>query len=137
MLPAVGKSGPFIIFISAGRSVSGSSIMWMTPSMTSARLCGGIFVAMPTAIPEKPQGDRRQPGFGVTVGRRRVPIYRAEVALPVNERITHGEILGHPHQGGIDGRVAVRVIFLEDFADGRGALLIPPIWQHALVKHRV
>ena len=34
--------------------MSGSSIIAMTPSITSQRLWGGISVAMPTAIPDEP-----------------------------------------------------------------------------------
>ena len=37
----------------------------IVPSMTSLKLCGGIFVAIPTAIPEAPLTKR----FGIFVGR--------------------------------------------------------------------
>ena len=52
--PAVGKSGPLIYAIKSNGSKSGSSISAMVPFITSLRLCGGIFVAIPTAIPDEP-----------------------------------------------------------------------------------
>ena len=52
--PAVGKSGPFMCSISFSVDTSGLSIVSTRPLMISIRLCGGIFVAMPTAIPSDP-----------------------------------------------------------------------------------
>ncbi|OPZ49524.1 MAG: hypothetical protein BWY92_01397 [Firmicutes bacterium ADurb.BinA052] len=52
--PAVGKSGPLMNPISSATDASGQSIRWITPSITSTRLWGGILVAMPTAIPDEP-----------------------------------------------------------------------------------
>ena len=52
--PPVGKSGPFIICINCSSVVFGSSINFIIPFITSVKLCGGIFVAIPTAIPEEP-----------------------------------------------------------------------------------
>ena len=63
--PAVGKSGPFICFIKSSTSHSGLSITSTKPSITSERLCGGILVAIPTAIPSDPFTKR----FGKTAGR--------------------------------------------------------------------
>ena len=40
----------------------------MVPSITSERLCGGIFVAIPTAIPEAPLTNRLGILVGKTVG---------------------------------------------------------------------
>ena len=55
----VGKSGPFTISIISSRDVSPfssiwSSIIFTTAAITSFRLWGGIFVAIPTAIPFVP-----------------------------------------------------------------------------------
>ena len=63
--PAVGKSGPFMCFIKSSTPQSGLSIASIKPSITSVRLCGGIFVAIPTAIPSDPFTKR----FGKTAGR--------------------------------------------------------------------
>ncbi len=65
MIALVGKSGPLMWRLSPSTSMSGSSIIAMTPSMTSERLCGGMFVAIPTAIPEEPLTSR----FGKRAGR--------------------------------------------------------------------
>ena len=56
IIPPVGKSGPLIIGKSSSISVSLSSltrlsIILTTAAITSFKLCGGIFVAIPTAIP--------------------------------------------------------------------------------------
>jgi hypothetical protein len=50
----VGKSGPLTCFINPARGMAGSSICAQMPSMISPRLCGGMFVAMPTAMPVPP-----------------------------------------------------------------------------------
>ena len=46
-------------------SIVGSSIRAMQAPTTSPRLCGGMFVAMPTAMPDEPLTSR----FGTRVGR--------------------------------------------------------------------
>ena len=51
MIPPVAKSGPGM---SASRSSSCISGSFRYASMTSPRLCVGIFVAIPTAIPVEP-----------------------------------------------------------------------------------
>ena len=63
----VGKSGPFMYFISPFVEISGLSIYAITPSITSPGLCGGILVAIPTAIPVVPFMRR----FGRVAGRTR------------------------------------------------------------------
>ena len=50
----VGKSGPLMTVISSSTVASGLSISISVPSMTSRILWGGMFVAMPTAMPEVP-----------------------------------------------------------------------------------
>ena len=71
MKPPVGKSGPLMCRESRSTSMSGSSIIAVIPSITSLRLCGGMFVAMPTAIPEEPLTSRFGKRAGSTVGSRR------------------------------------------------------------------
>jgi hypothetical protein len=69
MKPPDGKSGPVTAIMTAFRRASFDcprrSIAAMTPSMTSRMLCGGILVAMPTAMPADPFTSR----FGNVVGR--------------------------------------------------------------------
>ena len=52
--PPVGKSGPGIYSINCSEVKSGFSIRANVASTTSPRLCGGIFVAIPTAMPLAP-----------------------------------------------------------------------------------
>ena len=68
----VGKSGPFTRSISAlSRSSSEASKFsryhW-TPAATSRRLCGGILVAIPTAMPSDPLISRFGKRAGSTTG---------------------------------------------------------------------
>ena len=66
----IGKSGPWIRSSSALSSSSLVASGWAsahcTPSATSRRLCGGMFVAMPTAMPAEPLTSR----FGNLAGSR-------------------------------------------------------------------
>ncbi|CAM5468206.1 hypothetical protein STENM327S_00640 [Streptomyces tendae] len=62
--PPVGRSGPGTCFISASRSAFGYRIRCRAAAITSRRLCGGMFVAMPTAMPEAPLTSR----FGKAAG---------------------------------------------------------------------
>ena len=66
--PPVGKSGPFIAVISSAIVTSGLSIIIKMPSITSPKLCGGILVAIPTAIPAEPLTKRLGILDGRTVG---------------------------------------------------------------------
>ena len=70
--PRVGKSGPLTRSISASRSSSSVASKWSryqaTPAATSRRLCGGILVAMPTAIPSDPLTSRLGNRLGSTTG---------------------------------------------------------------------
>jgi len=64
----VGKSGPFIICIRSSSVTLSSSIIFIIPSITSFKLCGGIFVAIPTAIPDDPFTNNSGILAGNTVG---------------------------------------------------------------------
>ena len=68
----LGKSGPLIRSISASwsssRVASGCSSAHVAPSATSRRLCGGMLVAMPTAMPAEPLTSRLGKRAGSTVG---------------------------------------------------------------------
>ena len=65
MIPAVGKSGAGINLISSSTAQPGLCSRCRHASTTSDRLCGGMFVAMPTAMPEAPLMSR----FGMRAGR--------------------------------------------------------------------
>ena len=68
MMPAVGKSGPGMSSIKSGIVISGLSISATQASITSRRLCGGMLVAMPTAMPDEPFTSRFGTRVGSTVG---------------------------------------------------------------------
>ncbi len=69
-------------------------------------------------------GNFRKARFGVPHGRRRVAIDGAEVALSVDERVAHVEILREADERVVDRRVAVGMILAENFADDLGALAV-------------
>ena len=52
--PPVGKSGPGMCFIRSLILISLFSIKANVPLIISPRLCGGMLVAIPTAIPPAP-----------------------------------------------------------------------------------
>ncbi len=68
MMPPVGKSGPLTHFSSAFDFASGLSIRCSAASHSSATLCGGIEVAMPTAMPCAPLASRFGKPPGITTG---------------------------------------------------------------------
>ena len=71
-------------------------------------------------------GDLRQPRLGVSHGRRRIGVHRAEIALAVDQRHPHRPVLRHPREGVVDRLVAVRVIFTHDVADDAARLAVRP-----------
>ena len=65
MSPAVGKSGPGIVLDQlVEAALRAASPRGAAPSTSSRRLCGGMLVAMPTAMPAEPLTSR----FGKRVG---------------------------------------------------------------------
>src|SRR4029079_6736696 len=72
MMPPVGKSGPGTILISSSMPSAGSSIKAIQASITSPRLCGGILVAIPTAMPPAPLTSR----LGNFAGKNTGPLSR-------------------------------------------------------------
>ena len=66
--------------------------------------------------------QRREPRLGVAVGGRRVAVERAEVAVPVDQRVAQREPLRHAHHRLVDDAVAVRVVLAQHLADDRRAL---------------
>ena len=69
-------------------------------------------------------GDAGQARLRVAHGRGVVAIDGTEVALPVDQRVTHGEVLGHPDEGVVQGLVAVRVILAHHLAHDGGAFAV-------------
>ena len=73
MIPPLGKSGPFTCSSSCSAVISGVLIIAIVASITSPRLCGGMFVAMPTAMPVEPFTSRFGKRAGRTDGSRSSP----------------------------------------------------------------
>ena len=67
---------------------------------------------------------RRHPRLGVALRRGGVAVDRAEIPLAVDQRVPHHPGLGKPHQGVVDGLVAVGVIVLHHLAHDGGALAV-------------
>ncbi len=66
--------------------------------------------------------DALHAALGVPVGGRRIAVDRAEVALAVDERVAHREVLREAHESVVGGGVAVRVEAAEHLADDARAL---------------
>ena len=68
-------------------------------------------------IVEQRLGRAREPRLGVAMAAGAIAVHRAEIALPVDQRQTHGKILRHAHQRVVDRGVAMRMIVAHDVAD--------------------
>ncbi len=68
IIPPPGKSGPLMCSISPARSISGFCMYALTAPIDSLRLCGGMLVAIPTAMPEEPLTSRFGKRAGSTSG---------------------------------------------------------------------
>ena len=76
-------------------------------------------------------------GLGVAVGRGRVAVDRAEVALPIDQGVPQREVLHHAHHGVVDRRIAMRVVFAQDVSDDGRALLVGTVGRQRQLVHRV
>ena len=65
-----------------------------------------------------------QPRLGVPHRRGRVAVDRAEVALAVDQRVAHVEVLRQPHERVVDRRVAVGMEIAHHLADDLRALAV-------------
>ena len=68
MMPAVGKSGPCTMARSSSKLNLGLSMTATMAPAISLRLCGGMLVAMPTAMPLDPLTSRNGRAEGSTRG---------------------------------------------------------------------
>ena len=75
--------------------------------------------------------------FGVPHRRRRIVVDRAEIALTVDQRHAHGEILRHAHQRVVDRLVPVRVILADHVADDARRLHVLLVGRVPLLVHRI
>ena len=86
---------------------------------------------------EQGLGDGRQAGLGVAHGGGVIAVDIAEVALSLDQRIAHGEVLGQAHHGVVDGDVAMGVVLADDLADDAGAFLEPGLGLEPQKAHGV
>src|SRR5690606_39862378 len=84
------------------------------------RVVDGLLVEVGHQFVREP----RHADLGVTHGGRGIPVHGAEVALPVHQRITQGEILGHAHDGFVNGGVKIGVVLTDHVTVDTGALLV-------------
>ena len=78
-----------------------------------------------------------QPNLGVALGRRRVAVDRAEIALAVDQRQPHGEVLRQPHQGVVDRQIAMGVIFAHGIAGDARRFVVGPLRRVIVLVHRI
>ncbi len=88
-------------------------------------------------VGEQLRGDRREARLRVAHRGRRVPVDRAEVALAVDERVAHREVLGEPDERVVQRDVAVRVVLAHHLADDGRALAVGARRAEPHLAHRV
>ncbi len=88
-------------------------------------------------IVEQRDRDGREPRFRVALRCGRIAIDRAEIALPVDERRAHREVLRHAHQGVVDRELAVRVILADHVAHGARRLVVGTVGGEVELAHRI
>ena len=62
--------------------------------------------------------------FGVSHGRRRIPVDGTKVSLGIHYRVAQREVLGQTDQGIIDRGITMRVILAQNVTDDTSALLV-------------
>ena len=71
-------------------------------------------------ITQQTLGGTGQTRLGIAHRRCRIAVNRAEIALPINQRQPHREILCHAHHGFVDRAVAMRVVITHHITDDTG-----------------
>ena len=74
--------------------------------------------------------------FGVAHRRRVIAVDVAEIAVPVDQRVTLGEILRQAHERLVDRHIAVRMEFADDVADHARTLLVCGARVEVELAHR-
>ena len=88
----------------------------LAPVVIGAEIDGVLVDAV-----EQLRGDLGQPRLGVAVGGGVIAVDIAEIALPVDQRIADGEILGEAGERVVDRLIAVRMEIAHRVADDLGA----------------
>ncbi len=82
------------------------------------------------------RGQLGETALGVT-RRTRWVVDRSEVALGVDEHVSHREVLAHANQGVVDRTVTVRVVVTHDVTDHLRALAVRRARADVVLEHRV
>ena len=88
-------------------------------------------------VAENFQRRSGQARFGISIGRRRIAVDRTEIALAVDQRHAHGEILRHPDHRVVNRLVAVRMIFTDHVTDDARGLDVLLVRRMSLLIHRI
>ena len=88
-------------------------------------------------ILKKRRGGFVHADFGIAHGGGRIAVHRTKVALPIQQRQAHGEILRHADQRVIDRAVAMGVVFTHHVADRSGGFPIGFVVPVAGFVHRI
>src|SRR5882724_11671636 len=134
MTPPVGKSGPRMIPLRSSMLSAGLAIIATQASITSPRVCGGLLVAIPRAIPPSPvtRGFGKRAGSTAVEMATNIPphnigeVIDACVAMIANPALSiddlNGIILGpdFPTGGVILGRQGIRAAYHL----GRGSIVM-------------
>ena len=73
----------------------------------------------------------------IAVCRGGISVHRAEIAVAVDQRHPHIEVLRHAHQRVVHRRVAVRVIFSQTVAHDLGTFFVRLVRRQPELVHRV
>ncbi len=88
-------------------------------------------------VVEQELSDLGKARLGIALGRGRIAVNGAEVALPIDERHAHREVLRKAHERVVDGEVAVRVEVAHRVADDLRRLHVLLVPVEAQPLHRV
>ena len=86
---------------------------------------------------EQRLGDAGEARLGVAHGRGVVAVDVAEIALAVDQRVAHGEVLGQAHHGVVDRGVAMGMELAHDVADDARRLLVARAGVEVELAHGV
>ena len=88
-------------------------------------------------IVEQRNGSGREAHLGIALGRGRIAVDRAEIALAVDQRQAHRERLRHAHQRVVDREIAVRVIFAHRIAGDARRFVVGAVRRVIVLIHRI
>ena len=88
-------------------------------------------------VAEHMGGQFGHSGLCITIGRRRVAVHAAKIAVAVYHGISQGKILGHADKGVVDRGVAMGVIPAQNVAHSGGGFAVGLIRRQIVLIHGV